>query len=360
MSLQQAGHEVHVACPGLTAGSEVQVGLTNLGAIPHDIPLQRTGMNPLSDLRLMFSLFCLMRKLKLSTVLCYAIKPVIYGSIAAWFARVPNRYALIPGLGYAFNERNTGTATQHLIHKLYRTGLRCTSGVIFQNPDDRKLLRSLGILSAKQRSFLVNGSGVDLSHYALTPQPATQSPLRFLLIARLLKSKGIREYAHAANLVRYRIPMAQFDLVGWFDKGPDALSEEELARWVKAGTVNFLGRLSDVRPAISACTVYVLPSYREGTPRSVLEAMSMGRAIISTDTPGCRQTVQEGVNGYLVPVGDGEALADAMLRFAANPELARQMGAASRRMAEEIFDVNKVTRAMLSSMGITGAQKSVG
>jgi glycosyltransferase involved in cell wall biosynthesis len=353
LSLQTAGYEVHVACPGLTEGSAVHTELSALGFIPHDIPLSRTGMNPLSDLWLVFALYRLMRNLRPARVLGYAIKPVIYGSIAAWFARVPHRYALVPGLGYAFNESNAGSTTQRLIHALYRVGLKCTCGVIFQNPDDLALFRLLGILGLRQKSFLVNGSGVNLPRYALAPLPPPTAPVRFLLIARLLKSKGIREYAYAASIVKQRMPAAQFDIVGWFDKGPDALSQQELTQWVKDGTVNFLGKLVDVRPAISACLVYVLPSYREGTPRSVLEAMSMGRAIISTDTPGCRQTVREGINGYLVPVGDGKTLAEAMLRFITNPELAAQMAAESRKMAEEIFDVNKVTHAMLTAMGIS-------
>src|SRR5690606_16971435 len=156
----------------------------------------------------------------------------------------------------------------------------------------------------------------------------------FLLIARLLGNKGIREYVEAARHVRRQYPDARFSLVGWRDDNPDAITAEELADWQAGGHLDFLGRLEDVRPAIAACSVYVLPSYREGTPRTVLEAMAMGRAIITTDAPGCRETVKDGQNGYLVPVKSVDSLVDAMQRFLADPTLADRMGACSRRIAE--------------------------
>ena len=160
----------------------------------------------------------------------------------------------------------------------------------------------------------------------------------FLLIARLLGDKGIREYVQAAKLVKQQYPEAQFDLVGGLDTNPTSISQAELDQWIAAGTINFLGRLSDVRPAIAECSVYVLPSYREGTPRTVLEAMAMGRAVITTDAPGCRETVLDGDNGFLVPVKDTDALAQAMLRFIEQPELIAQMGQRSRSIAEEKYD----------------------
>jgi len=173
-----------------------------------------------------------------------------------------------------------------------------------------------------------------------------------LLIARLLGDKGVREYAEAARRIRRQHPQARFSLVGWIDDSPNAIAQHELDAWVAEGSLEFLGRLSDVRPAIAACSVYVLPSYREGTPRTVLEAMAMGRAIITTDTPGCRETVVDGDNGFLVPVKSVPALVKAMERFIAEPELAERMGRRSRQLAEAKYDVHQVNGRMLEEMGI--------
>ena len=181
---------------------------------------------------------------------------------------------------------------------------------------------------------------------------STESAPRFLLIGRLLGDKGIREYVQAAEQVKLQYPETQFDLVGWIDANPNTITQPELDSWTAAGTVNFLGRLNDVRPAIGDCSVYVLPSYREGTPRTVLEAMAMGRAVITTDAPGCRETVVDGDNGFLVPIKDADALAQAMLRFIEQPELFAQMGLRSRAIAEEKYDVHKVNAQMLKGMGL--------
>ena len=195
----------------------------------------------------------------------------------------------------------------------------------------------------------MNGSGVDVAEYSVAPLP--DKPC-FLLIARLLGDKGVREYAQAAQLVKAVYPQAVFRLVGWIDDNPDAITQRELDQWVDSGLLDFLGRLHDVRPAISDCSVYVLPSYREGTPRTVLEAMAMGRAVITTDAPGCRETVVDGDNGFLVPVNDVNALADAMIKMIDTPGLAASLGERSRRIAEEKYDVHKVNTAMLEGMGI--------
>ena len=221
--------------------------------------------------------------------------------------------------------------------------------MFFQNPDDETLFRKFRLLPETVPSFVVNGSGVDVAEYSVAPLP--DKPC-FLLIARLLGDKGLREYAQAAQLVKSVYPEAVFRLVGWIDDNPDAITQRELDQWVDSGLLEFLGRLDDVRPAISGCSVYVLPSYREGTPRTVLEAMAMGRAVITTDAPGCRETVVDGDNGFLVPVKDINALADAMIKMVDTPGLAASMGERSRRIAEEKYDVHKVNAAMLEGMGI--------
>jgi glycosyltransferase involved in cell wall biosynthesis len=237
---------------------------------------------------------------------------------------------------------------------MYALALSRTKVVFFQNSDDAVLFHKLGLLGTQNKVCVVNGSGVDIHQYAFSPIPLgrTGPATTFLLIARLLGDKGVREYIEAARRIKAHCPETVFRLVGWIDENPDAIREQELNDWVSEGVVEYLGRLSDVRPAIADCTVYVLPSYREGTPRTVLEAMAMGRPIITTDAPGCRETTVEGENGFLVPVKDVDKLAEVMLRFVHQPELASRMGARSRHIAEEKYDVNKVNAVMLHRMGI--------
>jgi len=191
---------------------------------------------------------------------------------------------------------------------------------------------------------------VDTEYYK--PEPFAEN-LSFLLIARLLKDKGIREYAESATIIKQKYPKISFRLVGWIEDNPASISKKELDLWVKQGIIEYLGKLSDVRPAIAESSVYVLPSYREGTPRTVLEAMAMGRPIITTDAPGCRETVQHGKNGFLVPVKNAPALVNAMEQFIRQPELTEQMGKASRQIAIEKYDVHKVNAVILKTMGLT-------
>ena len=350
-ALQGQGMDVHVAAPGLTSGTPIRRELQARDFTAHDIPLRRTGMNPVADLKSMVSLWQLMRRIKPHYTLGYTIKPVIYGTLAAWLARVPRRYALITGLGYAFqgDEKSNRKLLRTVAQGLYRTGLDKAHTVFFQNPDDQALFQSLGIISPEKDSHVVNGSGVDLNQYEVAPLP---DATRFLLIARLLGDKGVREYAAAAERIRAIHPECEFSLAGWIDDSPDAISNNELEAWTSSGTVRYLGRLMDVRSAIADSSVYVLPSYREGTPRTVLEAMAMGRAVITTDAPGCRQTVENGDNGYLVPPRSVDALVQAMETLHRSPERITAMGKRSRAIAEQKFDVHKVNTDMLSKMGI--------
>lgn len=348
-ALIRVGCEVHVAAPGMLAFPQIGQELGLSADRLHDVPMARAGTNPLSDARTLIALYRLMRAMRPDAVLPYTIKPVIYGTLAAWLARVPRRYALVTGLGYAFTGEKAGLV-KRIIRLLYGLALARATKVFFQNPDDDRLFRQLGILPARAPSVVVNGSGVDVSAFAVAPLPAP--PPSFLLIARLLGDKGVREYVDAASKVEKRHPQARFLLVGWIDENPDAISQAELDRWVEEGVIEFLGKLADVQPAIAAATVYVLPSYREGTPRTVLEAMAMGRPVITTDAPGCRETVVDGENGFLVPVRSVDALVDAMTRFIEEPGLAARMGACSRRIAEDKYDVHKVNAVMLREMGI--------
>lgn len=327
--------------------------LESLGYRVHDTPLSRVGMNPLADCRTLWHLWRLMRKVKPDTVLAYTIKPVIYGLLAARLAGVGKRFALITGLGYSFQEPSDSSRARVLlrllVQRLYAFSLRGTSTVFFQNPDDRQLFRERGLLSSDANAVVVNGSGVDVSKFSVVPLPVQMS---FLLIARLLGDKGVREYAAAARRVRAANPNIAFNLVGWIDDNPDAINKVELDAWIADGTLSYLGRMTDVRPAIAASSVYVLPSYREGTPRTVLEAMAMGRPVITTNAPGCRETVQDGLNGYLVAVKSVDELAAAMFHFVNAPERVDSMGQAARVLAVEKYDVNKVNLMMLQEMHI--------
>ncbi len=348
-ALQARGLQVHVAAPDLLPGDPIRRQLQARGVLVHNVALRRTGTNPVADAQTLWILWRLMRRVRPDFVLAYTVKPVIYGSLAAWLAGVPRRFALVTGLGYAFQQQGQGGALQALVHRLYSLALERVQCVFFQNPDDEALFRQRALVGPGACTCVVNGSGVDVAAFSVAPLPP--GPPCFLLIARLLGDKGVREYAQAACRIRALHPGVRCQLVGWIDTNPDAIAQHELDTWVEEGTLEFLGRLSDVRPAIAACSVYVLPSYREGTPRTVLEAMAMGRAVITTDAPGCRETVVEGNNGFMVPVQSTEAMEQAMLKFVHDPNLAARMGQRARQMVEDKYDVHKVNVVMLREMG---------
>ena len=349
-ALQARGLQVHVVVPDLPIRHVTRLQLEALGLTVHNMRMRRTGVNPISDMGTLLTLWKLMRRVRPQFVMGYTIKPVIYGSIAARLAGVPRRFALVTGLGYAFQGEGQRWWMQAIVRRMYALALARLEKVFFQNPDDEALFRQRGILTVGTPSCVVNGSGVDVASFTVAHLPP--EPPSFLLIARLLGDKGVREYVQAACRIRLVHPGVRCALVGWIDSNPDAISQSELDSWVNEGSVEFLGRLSDVRPALADCSVYVLPSYREGTPRTVLEAMAMGRAIITTDAPGCRETVVDGDNGFLVPVKSVDALVLAMLKFINDPALAASMGQRARQVAEEKYDVHKVNAVMLREMGI--------
>lgn len=346
-TLVRAGHQVITLGP--EAGFESE--LAEIGAEYKQIPLQRTGTNPAKDMSTVFALTKLLKKINPDIVLSYAIKPVIYGSLAASLAGISNIYSMITGLGYVF----TGESVKQkilfrLVYPMYKSALSKNRVVFFQNPDDLELFRDLKLVSYKGQQIIINGSGVDISHFAYSPPPT--EPIYFLLMARLIWDKGIGEYVEAARNLKNRYPKVSFKLLGPFDINPTAIKPTDVEKWDKEGIIEYLGEARDVRPYLANSSVYVLPSYREGTPRSVLEAMSMGRPIVTTDAPGCRETVQEGANGFLVPIKDAEALEKAMEKFILNPELILEFGLASRKIAEEKYDVRKVNRTILQAMGL--------
>lgn len=350
-ALKAAGCHVHAAAPEL--GKDASAGLQALGVQPHSIVLSRTGLNPIKDLTSLWSLFRLIRTIRPDVILTYTIKPNIWGALAAALCRVPS-YAMITGLGFAFTYQGdqrlnkVQRSLRFIIRHLYRLATSCNTGVIFQNPDDRDDFISEGCLADPFKALMVNGSGVDLSHYIAVPVP---KQAHFLMISRLLKSKGVVEYAEASTMVKALYPDARFSLLGYFDDGPDRIDSTQLDAWVSKG-LEFQGPKSDVRPALAACSAYVLPSYREGTPRSVLEAMATGRAVLTSDVPGCRDTVIDGKTGYLVPKRDVAALMEKMIMMIEKPDLRSAMGAAGLEYVTEKYDVHKVNTTMLQHMQI--------
>lgn len=333
---------------------QLRAAVRSLGAMPIDCSLSRAGMNPLRDALSTVRLAMVLRRLGVDATLGYFIKPVIFGTFAALLARVPQRFCMIEGLGYVFTppagrEPIGRKILRDLVSLLYRWSLKLANKVFLLNDDDISELVGRGLVKSEQVVKL-GGIGVDLDEW-LPARPVTR-PITFLLAARLLREKGVVEYAEAARLVKNTYPDTRFILLGAIDPNPGSLSEGEVAAWVAEGLLEWPGHVP-VKHWFTQTSVYVLPSYREGVPRSTQEAMAMGRAVITTLAPGCRETVIDRKNGFLVPVRDPVALAEAMMRFIRQPELIETMGKASRALAVECFDVHKVNAVMLAAMGIT-------
>lgn len=346
-TLVARGYHVHVSAPAISEA--VRIKLQKLGATAHQVRLERTGLNPLGDLRYYQDLRRIIKKIRPDFVLGYTAKPNIWGSLAATHSGVQSA-SMVTGLGFGFIE-GAGVRrrlVQRVQHWLYARATKRNSVVIFQNPDDERDFVAAGCLDDPAKARRVNGSGVDTAFFAPVPLPPEP---RFLMIARLLVSKGVREFAEAARLVRAERPGCDFALAGFLDPGPDGISAGELELW-RAQGIRYLGPLEDIRPAMADASIYVLPSYREGAPRTVLEAMAMARPTITTDVPGCRETVTDGVNGFLVPARDSAALADAMQRLAADSTLRQTMGAAGRRLALSRYSIDEVSAATIRALNL--------
>jgi glycosyltransferase involved in cell wall biosynthesis len=359
-SIVASGHKVVGLAPVETSG--VREGLAKIGVRFVPIKLARAGLNPLVDFSALLRLIAVFRRERPDVVMSYTIKPVIYGSLAARFARIPRIYALITGLGAAFFTPGLKGRLMRLVAvMMYRASLAGCTKVFVQNQEIADLFIREGI-APTNRIVLVPGSGVDTGHFAFRPMP--KEPAVFLLLARMLRDKGVGEYVAAARLVKKQIPQARFLLVGDTDPNPAAISKEQLNQWNAEGVVEYRSAVSDVRPLLSECSTYVFPSYHEGMPRSVLEAMATGRPVITTSAIGCRdlvfdfappdsEGVQWGLNGGFVPVRAVESLAAAMVRLGRNPETAEKMGRNGRQLVERFFDVNLVNQIMLREMEIT-------
>ena len=307
--------------------------------------LDPTGLNPLRDALGMLRLARTLRSLSIDVVITNTIKPVIFGTFAARLAGIPRRYALVSGLGYAFTDVGGRPGRRKRFVRavtafLYGRAFALNERVIFQNREDMREFVTAGICPAT-KATVVDGSGVDVAEYRPTnagPRPT------FVMVSRLLREKGVMDYLRAARIVKERLPEASFLLVGAADRNPSAITEGELRPYLDDGSVEWAGGVRDVRPFLERASIFVLPSYREGLPRSTLEAMAQGLAVVTTDVPGCRETVIDGVNGMLVPVRDSAALAAALEELAGNLPRVAAMGRASRAMAEESFDIGIVHR----------------
>ncbi|MDR3320249.1 MAG: glycosyltransferase family 4 protein [Desulfovibrio sp.] len=347
----EGGHEVVCCVPGDDAQANAVLARPGVRLVHYR--LDRKGLNPLRDTQTLLDLTRLLKAEAPDLLFTSTIKPVIYGCLAARLARIPRVYAAITGLGYAFEADTFFKKCVNLLGVgLYRLALRKAEGIFFQNQDDMDVFRQHGILAPDMRVLLTRGVGVDTTRFA----PAHLPPLPpvFLLVGRLLEAKGLAEYAAAARMLKASCPQARFQVLGPPEQGLGRVSLDIVRGWEAQGDIEYLGRTDDVRPYLAAAHVLVLPSWREGTPTSIMEGMSMGRPAVVTDTAGCREVVREGVNGYLVPVRDSRALAAAMENFIREPESIARMGAAGREIAVMECDAEHVAAQMLRVMKIYG------
>lgn len=347
------GHEVLALAPEIEP--ETAALLSAEGIKSAAFPMARTGTNLFEDIKSLRALTRILSDYRPDVTLPYTMKPIIYGTMAARRAGVPHRYALFTGLGYTFSEDNPSgkrALVRSVAIRLYRHAMVGAEAVFAYNPAEEADIRRFRLVAPSVPVIQVPGSGVDTDRFEVTPPPR-RTGIRFLMISRVLKSKGVQVYVEAARMLRQRGIEAEVCLLGPLDINPDAISKEQLDAWIDEGAITYLGATSDVRPHIAEANVIVLPAiHREGIPRTILEAMAMGRAVITTDVPGCAHSIEDGRDGIIVKAGDADALADAMARLAGNAELTRDMGLSGRRHAETTFDVHSVNGILLRSMGL--------
>ena len=323
--------------------------LKKVGVCLETYPVQRRKTNPFSDIKTYLFLRKYLANKKPNTILAYTIKPIIWGGFAAYSLKDTNFYAMIEGEGFTFQG---GGIIRNILKKLviflYYLSLKKAKKVIFLNPDNQNNFIKLGIIP-KEKATLINGIGVNISQYSFMPLPKS-NPI-FLSIGRLIAEKGFREYAQAAQIVKAKYPNIVFQLLGREDPSANSIPLVEVKQWHDQGWVEYLGTTDDVRPYLQSCHIFVLPSYYgEGLSRTILEAMSIGRPILTTDNVGCRETVTNGDNGYIVPKADAQALAERIIWFLKNREQWERMGKRSRELAKEKYDVHKVNARIMEIM----------
>lgn len=331
--------------------------IESLGAIPVTYELNRGGLNPLSDIVATYKLSKKIREIKPDLVFSYFSKPVIFGTIAAKLAKVPKIVGMLEGLGYTFTQQPEGLGKKTALIKkvqilLYKLALPHLDTLIFLNPDDPKDLVDEYAIKVRKVEVL-GGIGLNLKEYPYQTIVNLQQPINFLFIGRLLKEKGIHDFLNAAKIVKEKYPETQFTVLGAIDPhNLGALTQSELDELISSNIIDYPGHVDNVKDWIANSHVFVLPSYREGVPRSTQEAMAIGRAVITTDVPGCRETVENGINGFLVTKWNPEALAEKMFYFIQHPEQIEKMGYESYKIAQEKFDAEKVNQRLLNILGL--------
>ncbi len=319
------------------------------GITYEQIDVRRNGLNPLQDKKTMDSITEKLKRIRPDKIFTYQAKTVIYGSMAARRVGITDCYPLIAGMGAVFiNNDIKSRLIRVVMTALYRSGMKKCPLVFFQNRDDERIFRENGIIK-DQKIAMINGSGVNTEKFTVMPLPGTPA---FLCICRLIAVKGIHEYLEACRRIKAEYPDVRCLLVGPYDTNPSALKPEDLEPYIRDGVIEYFGEQEDVRPYIGQASVYILPAYREGTPKTNLEAMACGRAVITTDAPGCRETVIDGENGFLVPVKDVDSIYEKMKYFVENPDVIETMGRKGRQMVEDRFDVNKVNAEICKAMQI--------
>lgn len=353
MSALEQGHEVYAFATDYNQASKKLV--EELGAVPIAYSLSRTGMNPLRDLIDTIRLVRIFKYIKPDLVFSYFVKPVIFGTIAAKIAGVKRRVGMLEGLGYIFTDQPEGQSAKIFFLRrvqvfLYKFSFRFLDNIIFLNQDDPKDLIEKYRINIRNISIL-GGIGLDLTQYPYV-KPSLDN-VSFLFIGRLLKEKGINEFLDAAKIVKKSHPEINFTVLGGLDEeNPGALKLTVLKHLTDIGLINYPGHVSDMHFRIAQHSVFVLPSYREGLPRSTQEAMATGRPIITTDVPGCRDTVVDGLNGFLVPPWNPHLLATKMLFFIENPDQIEKMGLESYHMAQQKFDAFKVNKRLIELINL--------
>lgn len=345
------GHEVIAICPdGDAGGAET---LRALGAQYIDLPsLSRDGLNPRSELKVVADLTSVLNDVQPDCLFSFFLKPIIWGSIAARRANIPRSVGMIEGMGFAFSYPAPGLKTRlrqkvisQVILRLFRIALKRLDHLIVLNNADANLVLRRRMIAPEQLTVL-DGIGVDLSHFArCSPQ---KDPLVFTLAARLIREKGIEDFVQAARRVRAQAPHACFRLLGEADDAPGTLRTLDIQRWVDEGLIEWPGRVSDIRPALSTSSVFVLPTrYREGLPRSIMEAMAMGRPVITSNMPGAGDAITHGQSGYVHPVADINALIEACMNFVQNPDLVVTMGEQAYNEACQRYEISKQNQTQL-------------
>lgn len=339
------GYEVIITGPNIDNLQKIE----DLGARFVEVPMNKNSLNPFQDIKYLNSLRKLFKREKPDVIMGYTAKPVIYGMIAGKLAKVPHKVGMVTGAGYAFASKSKKAKFVRIIlSALYKIALGCADIAIFQNIDDQNTFINNKIANEK-KCRLVDGSGVNMDRYPFSNYPDS---LTFFMLSRVMYFKGVREYLDACAKVKATHPKVRFMLLGACEGIHDSLSEDEIKPYIEKGIIEYFGETDNVTDFYKMCSVFVLPSYGEGVPRTVLEAMSMGRAIITTDAPGCRETVLDGVNGFIVPIKDSETLANRMMEFVNNPDLVITMGRHSYEYCKRRFEINKINDEMCMHLKI--------